>query len=118
MSHGRCQNSVTCGGQKREFSWQVQGIGHIMKIMERYRCRCRVRVSFFWSPSDRYRLFIQNRVSRPTAACLLEVDEKNVTDFSLFSVLQLFPSLFFQILVSWLLSRDSVVFLVPTMSWA
>ena len=31
--HGRCKESVTCGGQKREFTWQVQGIGHIVKIV-------------------------------------------------------------------------------------
>ena len=31
--HGRCQESVTCGGQKREFAWQVQGIGHVAKIV-------------------------------------------------------------------------------------
>ena len=31
--HGRCKESVTCGGQKREFTWQVQGIGHFVKIV-------------------------------------------------------------------------------------
>ena len=33
ISHGRCKESVTYGGQKREFTWQVQGIGHIVKIV-------------------------------------------------------------------------------------
>ena len=27
--HGRYKESVTDGGQKREFTWQVQGIGHL-----------------------------------------------------------------------------------------
>ena len=31
--HGRCKESVTYGGQKREFTWQVQGIGDIVKIV-------------------------------------------------------------------------------------
>ena len=31
--HGRCKEPVTCGGQKREFTWQVQGIGHVVKIV-------------------------------------------------------------------------------------
>ena len=33
ISHGRCKESVTYGGQKREFTWQVQGIRHIVKIV-------------------------------------------------------------------------------------
>ena len=37
MLHGRCKESVTCGSQKREFTWQVQGIGHVVKI--RGRCQ-------------------------------------------------------------------------------
>ena len=28
----RCREYITCGGQKREFTWQVQGIGHFVKI--------------------------------------------------------------------------------------
>ena len=31
--HGRLKESVTCGGQTREFMWQVQGIGHFVKIV-------------------------------------------------------------------------------------
>ena len=31
--HGRCKEFVTCGGQKRELTWQVQGIGHMVKIV-------------------------------------------------------------------------------------
>ena len=31
--HGRRKDSVTCGGQRREFTWQVQGIGHVVKIV-------------------------------------------------------------------------------------
>ena len=31
--HGRCKESVTGGGQKREFTWQVQGIGPVVKIV-------------------------------------------------------------------------------------
>ena len=31
--HGRCKESVTYEGQKREFTWQAQGIGHIVKIV-------------------------------------------------------------------------------------
>ena len=51
ISHGRCKESVTCGGQKREFTWQVQGIGHIVKIVAGavFRGRCQNvgrRVSF------------------------------------------------------------------------
>ena len=30
---GRCKDSVTCGGQKREFTRQVPGIGHVVKIV-------------------------------------------------------------------------------------
>ena len=30
LHDGRCKESVTCGGQKREFTWQAQGIGHIV----------------------------------------------------------------------------------------
>ena len=49
--HGRCKESVTCGGQKREFTWQVQGIGHIVKFVAGavFRGRCQNvgrRVSF------------------------------------------------------------------------
>ena len=49
--HGRCKESVTYGGQKREFTWQVQGIGHIVKIVASatFRGRCQNvgrRVSF------------------------------------------------------------------------
>ena len=49
--HGRCKESGTCGGQKREFTWQVQGIGHIVKIVAGavFRGRCQNvgrRVSF------------------------------------------------------------------------
>ena len=49
--HGRCKESVTYGGQKREFTWQVQGIGHIVKIVAGavFRGRCQNvgrRVSF------------------------------------------------------------------------
>ena len=45
--HGRCKESVTYGGQKREFTWQAQGIGHIVKIVAGavFRGRGR-RVSF------------------------------------------------------------------------
>ena len=51
ISHGRCKESVTCGGQKREFTWQVQGIGHIVKFVAGavFRGRCQNvgrRVSF------------------------------------------------------------------------
>ena len=51
ISHGRCKESVTCGGQKREFTWQAQGIGHIVKIVAGavFRGRCQNvsrRVSF------------------------------------------------------------------------
>ena len=51
ISHGRCKESVTYGGQKREFTWQVQGIGHIVKIVAGavFRGRCQNvgrRVSF------------------------------------------------------------------------
>ena len=40
--HGRCKESVTCGGQKREFTWQVRGIGHVVKIVAGavFRGRC------------------------------------------------------------------------------
>ena len=31
--HGRCKEILSCGNQKREFMWQVQGIGHVAKIM-------------------------------------------------------------------------------------
>ena len=49
--HGRCKESVTYGGQKCEFTWQVQGIGHIVKIVAAavFRGRCQNvgrRVSF------------------------------------------------------------------------
>ena len=49
--HGRCKESVTHGGQKREFTWQAQGIGHIVKIVAGavFRGRCQNvgrRVSF------------------------------------------------------------------------
>ena len=49
--HGRCKESVTCGCQKREFTWQVQGIGRIVKIVAGavFRGRCQNvgrRVSF------------------------------------------------------------------------
>ena len=42
ISHGRCKESVTYGSQKREFTWQVQGIGHIVKIVAGavFRGRC------------------------------------------------------------------------------
>ena len=42
ISHGRCKESVACGGQKREFTWQAQGIGHIVKIVAGavFRGRC------------------------------------------------------------------------------
>ena len=51
ISHGRCKESVTYGGQKREFMWQAQGIGHIVKIVASavFRGRCQNvgrRVSF------------------------------------------------------------------------
>ena len=51
ISHGRCKESVTYGGQKREFTWQVQGIGDIVKIVAgtAFRRRCQNvgrRVSF------------------------------------------------------------------------
>ena len=51
ISHGKCKESVTCGGQKREFTWQVQGIGHIVKFVAGavFRGRCQNvgrRVSF------------------------------------------------------------------------
>ena len=51
ISHGRCKESVTCGGQKREFTWQAQGIRHIVKIVAGavFRGRCQNvgrRVSF------------------------------------------------------------------------
>ena len=49
--HGRCKEAFTCGGQKREFTWQVQGIGHVVKIVAGavFRGRCQNvgrRVSF------------------------------------------------------------------------
>ena len=49
--HGSCKESVTYGGQKCEFTWQVQGIGHIVKIVAGavFRGRCQNvgrRVSF------------------------------------------------------------------------
>ena len=32
--HGRCKESVTCGGrQKCDFTWQVQGIRYVVKIV-------------------------------------------------------------------------------------
>ena len=31
--HGTCKLSVACGGQKREFTWQVHGIGHVVKTV-------------------------------------------------------------------------------------
>ena len=51
ISHGRCKESVTYGGQKREFTWQVQGIGDFVKIVAgtAFRRRCQNvgrRVSF------------------------------------------------------------------------
>ena len=30
---GRCKEIFSCGGQKREFTWQVQGIGHAVTIV-------------------------------------------------------------------------------------
>ena len=49
--HGKCKESVTRGGQKREFTWQVQGIGRVVKIEAGavFRGRCQNvgrRVSF------------------------------------------------------------------------
>ena len=48
--HGRCKESVACGGQKRKFTWQVQGIGHVVKFVAgAVFCRCQNvgrRVSF------------------------------------------------------------------------
>ena len=40
--HGSCKESVTYGGQKCEFTWQVQGIGHIVNIVAGavFRGRC------------------------------------------------------------------------------
>ena len=40
--HGSCKESVTYGGQTCEFTWQVQGIGHIVKIVAGavFRGRC------------------------------------------------------------------------------
>ena len=40
--HGRRKESLTFGGLKREFAWQVQGIGHVSEIMAGavYRGRC------------------------------------------------------------------------------
>ena len=42
--HGRCKESGTCGGQKREFTRQVQGIGHVVKIAAGavFRGRCQI----------------------------------------------------------------------------
>ena len=31
--YGRCKEAVTCGGLKREFTWQVRGIGHVVKFV-------------------------------------------------------------------------------------
>ena len=49
--HGKCKESVTCGGQKCEFTRQVQGIGHVVKFVAGavFRGRCQNigrRVSF------------------------------------------------------------------------
>ena len=40
--HGRCKEIFNCGGQKREFTWQVQGIVHFAKIVAGavFRGRC------------------------------------------------------------------------------
>ena len=49
--HGSCKESITYGGQKCEFTWQEQGIGHIVNIVVGavFRGRCQNigrRVSF------------------------------------------------------------------------
>ena len=48
--HGRRKEPVTCGGEKREFTWQVQGIGHVKIVAGAvFRGRCQNvgrRVSF------------------------------------------------------------------------
>ena len=33
LLRGRCKEIFSCRGQKREFTWLVQGIGHIVKIV-------------------------------------------------------------------------------------
>ena len=51
MAGARKSEIFSCGGQKREFTWQVQGIGHVVKIVAGavFRGRCQnvgKRVSF------------------------------------------------------------------------
>ena len=78
--HGRCKESVTCGGQKREFAWQVQGIGPVAKIVAGavFCGRCQnvgKRVSFeglrfTWQAQGSY--ILRSEGSIPERGCIFE----------------------------------------------